>query len=183
MRKTIIAGMLLILASAAPTSELPVADPEAVGFSGERLKNINRFTQRFIEEGKQTGFVTIVARHGKIVHFEASGKYGVDNEKAMDKDALFRIYSMTKPVTNVAAMILYEDGEFQLNDPVAQFLPEFAGQTIWLDGELVEPDSPITVEQLMTHTAGFTNGYSGDHPVEELYRDAKLDESVDSNEF
>ena len=183
MRTMTIAVLMLLLASNALAADLPVVDPEEVGFSSERLEYINRFTRRFIEEGKQSGFVTIVARHGKIVHFEATGNYGIDNNKPLDKDALFRIYSMTKPVTSVAAMILYEEGAFQLNDPLSRYLPEFAGQKVWVDGELVEPNSPVTVEQLMTQTAGFTNGYSGDHPVEALYREAKLGESVDNVDF
>lgn len=81
--------------------------PEEAGFSSERLKQITAFVRRDIEEGKLVGVVTMVARHGKIVHFDSAGRYGLDNDKPMDKDTLFRIYSMTKPITTVAMMMLY----------------------------------------------------------------------------
>lgn len=183
MKKITAALFACLVTGTVCAAGLPMVDPEEVGFSGERLGHITRFTRRFIEEGKQTGFVTIVARHGKVAHFEAVGQYGIDNDRPMEKDTLFRIYSMTKPVTNVAALMLYEEGAFQLNDPVYRYLPEFIEQKIWVDGELIDPDSPITIEQLMTHTAGFTNGYSGDHPVEQLYREADLGSSASNGDF
>ena len=119
--KTLVAAFLLTTSTAAVGAELPTAEPEEVGFSSERLEQITAFTRREIEQGRATGFVTMVARHGKIVHFEAVGQFGIDNDKPMGKDTLFRIYSMTKAITNVAAMILYEENAFQLNDPVSPF--------------------------------------------------------------
>jgi CubicO group peptidase (beta-lactamase class C family) len=115
-----------LVAIVAQASELPSTKPEKVGFSSERLQKIGEFTQRAIDAGRHSGFVTMVARRGKIVHFEASGQYGIDNDKPMDKDALFRIFSMSKPVTAVAMMILYEEDKFQMNDPVSKYLPELA---------------------------------------------------------
>jgi CubicO group peptidase (beta-lactamase class C family) len=164
-------------------SELEQVEPESVGFSSERLKKIDEFLQENLDKGWHAGYVSIVARHGKIVHYNSMGQYGIDNAKPMDKDAIFRIFSMTKPVTAVAAMILYEEGAFQLRDPVAMYLPEFAEQKIWRDGELVTPRSAMTIEQLLTNTAGMTDGTTGDHPVETAYQEAKLGESVDSNEY
>ena len=134
--------------------DLPTVQPEMAGFSSERLELIKAFTQREVDEGRVSGAVTILARHGKIVHYEAVGNYGVDNDKPMDKEALFRIFSMTKPVTAVAMLILYEEGKFQLGDPVSKYLPEFSEQKIFRDGELVAAASLMTIEQLLTHTAG-----------------------------
>ena len=164
-------------------AELPVVTPEEVGFSSERLEEITAFTRRDVDAGKMVGVVTMVARHGKIVHFEAVGNYGLDNHRPIDKDALFRIYSMTKPITTVAMMMLYEEGKFQLGDPVAKYLPEFEYQKIMRDGELVAPVSPMTIEQLMSHSAGLTYGFANDHPAESAYQEADIWGSNDLTEF
>lgn len=159
------------------------AVPEDVGVSTERLGMINAYARREIEAGRLAGVVTMVARHGKIVHHDAVGKYGMDNDKPMDTDALFRIYSMTKPITTVAAMMLYEEGAFQLDDPVSKYIPELAGQKVIRDGVLVDAASEMTIVQLMTHTAGLTYGGIDEHPVEKAYAEAKLFESADLDEF
>jgi CubicO group peptidase (beta-lactamase class C family) len=127
--------------------------------------------------------VTLVARHGQVVHFEAAGRYGLEDDRPMETDALFRIFSMTKPITTVAAMILYEEGAFHLGDPVTKYLPELAGMQPLIDGKLVPPEIQMTIEQLMTHTAGLTNGWHIEHPVERAYRDAALRQSPDLNAF
>mgnify|MGYP000156215611 CR=1 FL=1 len=163
--------------------DLPMAKPESVGISSKALEKINDFTAKNIEQGKHIGFVTMVARHGKIVHYEAVGKFGLDNEKAIEKDSLFRIYSMTKPITTVAAMMLYEEGNFHLSDPVAKYIPELKDLKLLKDGEEVQPQSQITIEQLMSHTAGLTYGFTRDNPVNIAYQDAKLFESKDLNEM
>lgn len=163
--------------------ELSPVQAEEVGFSTERLDQIAAFTQREVDDGRLAGAVTLVARHGKVVHYEAVGRYGVDNDKVMDKDALFRIYSMTKPITTVAMMMLYEEGKFQLGDPVSKYLPEFENQKILKDAELVAPRSPMTIEQLMSHTAGLTYGWYGDHATETAYQQANLSDSADLNEY
>ncbi len=164
-------------------AELPVVTPEEVGFSSERLEEITAFTRRDVDAGKLVGVVSMVARHGKIVHFEAVGNYGLDNHRPIDKDALCRIYSMTKPITTVAMMMLYEEGKFQLGDPVAKYLPEFEHQKIMRDGELVAPVSPMTIEQLMSHSAGLTYGFANDHPAESAYQEADIWGSNDLTEF
>jgi len=178
-------AFLLALSIAVPLSatDLDVVKPESVGFSGERLGKIGEFVRRDIDAGKLVGVVTMVARHGKIVHFETAGTYGLDDDRPIGKDALFRLYSMTKPITTVAAMMLYEDGAFQLGDPVAKYLPEFAEQKLLRNGELVEPASPMTIEQLMSHSAGLVYGYYTDNPVDLAYREAKLFESANLDEF
>lgn len=183
MTKTLLVFLLLLICSPVIAGELEQVEPESVGFSSERLKQIDAFMQGNLEKGWHTGYVSIVARHGKIVHYNALGQYGIDNQKPMGKDAIFRIFSMTKLITAVAAMILYEEGAFQLHDPVSKYLPEFVEQKILRDGELVAPRSAMTIEQLLTNTAGLTDGSTGDHPVETAYREAKLSDSTDSNEY
>ncbi len=164
-------------------SDLDYVEPERVGVSSERLERINDLARGYVNDGKFAGIVTMVARDGKIIHFNAEGRYGLDNDKPLAADTLFRIYSMTKPVTAVAALILYEEGRFQMSDPVSKYLPEFEGQMLYRDGELVEPASPMTMRQLFTHTAGLTYGYTLDNPVDELYKDAQLTESRDLDEY
>ena len=119
---TVIVAPLLALASIA--GEIPVADPESVGMSGESLERITAATQQFVDEGKLAGVLTMVARDGRVVHVSTVGQRGVDDDRPLTQDALYRIYSMTKPITSVAVMMLYEEGALGLDDPVARFLPE-----------------------------------------------------------
>ena len=172
-----------MLAMPLQAAEIAVVNPEEVGFSGDRLGKITEFVEREIANGDLVGTVTLVARRGQVVHFEAAGRYGLEDDRPMDIDALFRIFSMTKPITTVAAMILYEEGAFHLGDPVAKYLPELADMQLSIDGELVPPQNQITIEQLMTHTAGLTNGWHIEHPVERAYRDAALHQSEDLDAF
>ena len=175
--------LALLAAGPAKARDLPSARPESVGVSSERLKKINEFSQRWVDEGKYAGIVTMVSRHGKIIHFNAVGQYGIDNDKPIARDTLFRIFSMTKAITSVAAMMLYEDGAFHMADPVAKYLPELAGVKLLKDGELVDPQQPMNIEHLMTHTAGLTYGATPDNPVDIAYQEAKLFESKDLDEF
>jgi len=181
--KSTVFFLALLCSSAIVADTLLTVDAEDAGFSSERLENMSAFTRREIEAGKIAGAVTMVARHGKIVHFDAVGNYGVDNDRAMEKDTLFRIYSMTKPITTVAMMMLYEEGMFELGDPVSKILPEFANQTIYKDGKIVPTQSEMTIEQLMSHSAGLTYGFENDHAVETAYQEAKIWESQDLMDF
>ena len=182
-RGLLLFSLVPLLAMPLQAAEVAVDDPEEVGFSGERLEKITEFVEREIADRNLVGTVTLVARHGKIVHFEAAGHYGLEDDRPMETDALFRIFSMTKPITTVAAMILYEEGAFHLGDPVAKYLPELANMQLSIDGEPAPPQSSMTIEQLMTHTAGLTNGWHIEHPVERAYRDAALHQSADLNAF
>ncbi|NNC98615.1 MAG: beta-lactamase family protein, partial [Gammaproteobacteria bacterium] len=173
----------LYFASASNARELPTIAPEKVGVSSSRLEKIDRMAAQYVENGHYSGIVTLVARKGKVIHLNASGNYGIDNQTPMAADTLFRIYSMTKPVTAIAAMILYEEGKFHMTDPVSKHLPEFAEQKILIDGELVSPKSPMTMRQLFTHTAGLTYGWTRDNPVDIQYADAGLFASADLAEF
>ena len=175
--------LISLLVTRLQAAEVNIVEPEAVGLSTDRLSKVTEFVEREIADGNLVGTVTLVARHGQVVLFEAAGRYGLEDNRPIETDALFRIFSMTKPITTVAAMILYEEGAFHLGDPVAKYLPELAGMQLSIGGKLVPPESQITIEQLMTHTAGLTNGWHIEHPVERAYRDAALRQSPDLNAF
>lgn len=142
--------------------DLATAKPEKVGMSAQRLERINAALQGFVDDGKLAGAVTMISRRGKVVHLKEFGKLDLDADTDMKQDSLFRIYSMTKPLVTVAAMILYEEGRFQLNDPISRYMPEFENTKVLENGVEVDPDRPITVKHLMSHTAGMTYGFFGD---------------------
>lgn len=150
---------------------------EDFGFSPERLERIGTAMQRYVDEKKLAGMVTLVARRGAVVQFEEFGLQDIQTGMPMELDTIFRIYSMTKPITSVALMMLYEHGLFHLNDPVTRFLPEFKKVKVWMDGgELVDPIREITIHDLLTHTAGLSYGeYKDTHlPVDKLYDQADI---------
>ena len=181
--KTTVLLCLLLLVAPLQAEERANLTPEAVGFSSARLSKVSEFVDREILAGRLAGAVTMIARYGEIVHFESAGRYGLDDDRPLDTDALFRIFSMTKPITTVAAMILYEEGAFHLGEPVTKYLPALEGMSLLVDGQLVAPNNTMTIEQLMTHTAGLTNGWHVEHPVERAYRDAALQNSPDLDAF
>jgi CubicO group peptidase (beta-lactamase class C family) len=166
--------LFLSITSVAKAKNVIISTAENVGMSTERLKNLDRMGDRYVADGNYSGLVTLIARKGKIVHFKAHGNVGVDNDTPMETDTLFRIYSMTKPVTAIAAMILYEQGKFHLNDPVSKYLPQFADLKVLVDGELVAARSPILMRQLFIHTAGLSYGSNPDDPVDIEYQKAQL---------
>jgi len=145
--KMLIVVVLVLVANSLQASELLSVKPENVGFSSEGLQKISEFTQRAVDEGRHAGFVTLVARHGKIVHFNAVGRHGIDSDKPMEKNALFRIFSMTKPVTAVAMMMLYEEDKFQMSDPVSDYLPELANLKVYKDDATSDESFNPTIEQ------------------------------------
>jgi len=148
--------------------------PETVGLSSSRLARIGQAMQRYVESGKLAGTLTLVARHGKIAYFEPLGLMDVETQAPMDRDTLFRIYSMTKPITSVAVMMLYEEGAFLLTDPIHKFTPAFADVRVLAqtpDGmDLVPPQRAITIRDLLTHTAGLAYGLDEDY-IDQLYKE------------
>jgi CubicO group peptidase (beta-lactamase class C family) len=174
---------VLLIAFPASAADLPAVRAESVGMSSERLARVTALARGYVDEGKLAGVVTVIARHGKIVHYEAVGKQNLETGAPMTRDTLFRIYSMTKPITAVAAMILYEEGKFQLIDPVSKFLPELKDLKVLNDGEEKTPQSHMTMQQLLSHTAGFSYGFTSSDPVDKRYQDAKLLTSKDLDEF
>ena len=140
--------------AAAPT--LPLADPRAAGFDPARLKALSGDLQALVDQGQLAGVTTLAARKGKVIHYETRGLADVETGAPARPDTIWRIASMTKPVVGVAMMQLWEKGLWKLDDPVAQHIPEFAGLKVKApDGSLVPQASPMTMAQLMSHTAGF----------------------------
>ena len=172
MKSTVMSAIALFLASSASAGEIPVAQPESVGMSGEGLERLAAATREFVHEGKLAGVLTMVAREGRIVHVSAVGQRGVDDDRPLTEDALFRIYSMSKPITAVAAMMLHEVDAFQLDDPVARFLPELKEpEVLGEDGKRVPLEETMTMQHLLTHTAGFSYGFDPKDPVDRLYNE------------
>jgi CubicO group peptidase (beta-lactamase class C family) len=153
--------------------------PEEAGFAADRLDRIGAVMQGYVDEGKLPGVIAMVARHGKIVYRERFGMMDVEAATPMQFDTIFRIYSMTKALASVALMMLYEEGRFQLRDPVSRFIPEFAGVKVLVDAAGASPavtdlEREITFKHLLTHTAGFTYDFFDDSPVDGMYRDASF---------
>lgn len=167
--------------------------PEAAGFSAERLERIPKVMQGLVDRGNLSGALTLIARHGRVVHLATTGKMDIEASRPMQADAIFRLYSMTKPVTVVAVLMLLEEGHLLLEDPVANWLPEFANMKVFVrsDGnkvgstdlgvgstdfgvEVTGLQRPITIRHLLTHSAGLSYGFETGHPVDKLYRQANL---------
>jgi CubicO group peptidase (beta-lactamase class C family) len=164
----------------APKIDMTPASPESVGFSSERLERLHAAIQEEIDQKHLAGAVTILARHGKIVDYRTYGMRDNAAATPMTKDTIFRDYSMTKPVTGVAMMILYEEGKWLPSDPISKYIPEFAHLKVFNGFDatgkmlLADPDHAPTMHELMTHTAGFTYG-SADTPVDKMVHDLNLD--------
>jgi len=160
--------------------------PENVGLSSERLERIGWSIQKSVDENRIAGAVSLVARHGKIAYFKAFGMSNREDRKLMQTNQIFRICSMTKPITSVAVMMLYEEGRFLLNEPVANFIPEFKEMKV-LDppftqdqtsppGNLVPAKRPITIRHLLTHTSGLT--YHWNARLGKQYREAGMGHGI-----
>jgi CubicO group peptidase (beta-lactamase class C family) len=176
---------VLLIVTSAPTiygqqpknesSDLSAIKPEALGFSSQRLERLHAAIQEQVDQKHLAGVVTLLSRHGKVVEFRTYGKKDLASNAPMTKDTIFRIFSMTKPITGVAMMILYEEGKWKPSDPVSKFIPEFAHLKVFKgldsDGKMIleEPVHPPTMHELMTHTAGFTYGLFGNSPVDKMY--------------
>lgn len=163
------------------TADLPLAEPEAVGMSSEKLDRINTLMQERVENEKLAGAVVIVARRGKVVFFEAYGKRDLAKSKPMEKDTIVRIYSMTKAIATAAALQLVEEGKLNVDDPVADYVPAMGNVKVWTEEGLVAPRRPMTIADLMRHTAGF--GRSGDDEVGKAMKAAKIYEAKDLDDF
>ncbi len=152
-----------------------MAEHDVHGFSIERLARLDRVLHRYVDSGKLPGVQTVVSRHGEIVHRDCYGHTDVEAGKPVEPDTIYRVYSMTKPITSVALMMLYEEGHFLLENPVSRWLPELGDLRVWTGGTADAPetrplDAPLTVHHVLTHTSGLTYGFQYNHPVDELYR-------------
>ena len=201
----VVAVMLMI----APVSakEIASAKPERQGFSSERLEKLTQLMNAKVDDGTMVGGMGMIARNGKIIYSETYGQADREAGKAMTDDAIFRIYSMTKPITGVALMMLYEEGKFRLNDPIAMYIPEMANLQVALStagtgivsdgttsttigsgdeslvGQTRKPTRQPTIRDLMTHTAGLTYGVFGNTEVDQAYREAGLLGDMDLKAF
>jgi CubicO group peptidase (beta-lactamase class C family) len=157
---------------------LPLAAPEEIGLSAARLARLGAVMQGEIDRGRLPGAVALIARRGRIGYFESFGRRDPSTDEPMAKDAIFRIYSMTKPITSVAAMMLWEEGRFLLSDPVSQYLPDFADLQVAVERggiiERVPVTRPVTIQDLLRHTSGLTYEFRGADAVHKMYMSAKV---------
>jgi CubicO group peptidase (beta-lactamase class C family) len=170
---------VLVQPALSATHDLPSASAESEGMSTERLAQLRSGMKELVDQGRLAGAVTMVSRHGKVVEFDASGKRDIAANAPMQKDSIFRIYSMSKPITGVAMMILFEEGKWQLNDPVAKYIPEFAKLKVYstdANNNVVMKDQahPVTMRELMSHSGGFTYGFFSNTAVDKLQIEADL---------
>jgi len=150
-------------------------EPEEVGFDPERMARIDHHFEKYVDDGRLPGWLIAVSRGGRIAHLSTYGHRDVESGAPIELDTLFRIYSMTKPITSVAAMMLYEEGAFELKDPVSRFVPSFDDVRVFRSGSSVNPvlepaTEPVRIWHLLTHTSGLTYGFHHAHPVDAMYR-------------
>ena len=167
-------------AAAAVMDLTPAASPEAVGFDRNRLAKLDAYMAGVVAEGRVAGMTTLLARHGKVVSFKTYGKQSLAAGTPMKEDTIFRIYSMSKPITGVAMMILFEEGKWRLDDPVTRFVPEFKNLKVMTGVDntgkpiLEDMRRPPTMREIMSHTAGFGYGLQDEHPVDKMYREKRV---------
>ena len=174
---TLAISALLAQAQTPIQTGLPMAKAETVGMSTERLQRVHAFMQDYIDTDQIAGSVTLIARHGKIVHYEAQGWRYKEEKAQMEKDAIFSLMSMTKPIVSTALMMLWEDGKFMLDDPISKWLPAYSKMMV-KDGAVgtVPAVRPITIRNILTHTSGLTL-QAGNRPktlMENIERSAVL---------
>lgn len=183
--RVILAATIAIAALTASTTSLLSNDhtsgkPEDVGMSTERLARMDSFIHAYVDAGRTPGVVTLIARHGKVVHVDAYGKADLASGRSTRADDIFRMYSMTKPITSTALLMLFEEGKFQITDPLSKYFPAFADVKVLKgvspSGEMMldAPRRPITIQDIFRHTAGFTYGFFGATPVDKMYNDANV---------
>jgi CubicO group peptidase (beta-lactamase class C family) len=186
--RSIASVLVLALSAVASTwaADLPTADPQSLGFSPERLARIRPVIQREIEQGQYPGAVMLVARNGRIVYFESVGQLDPGSGEAMKTDAIFRLYSMTKPYTSVAIMMLMEEGKLRLTDPLSKYIPQFANLQVSVERTdpytsatkyvNVPADREINIQDLLRHTSGMVySGFTAHPKVKELYTKEGVD--------
>jgi len=154
---------------------MQVYNPVDAGMDPKRLERIAPIMEGFVKDNQLPGIMTLVQRHGAVVHFGKYGLMDIEAGKPMQEDALFRIYSMTKPIISVALMMLFEEGRFSLKDPVSKFIPAFKNTKVFVEAQplgpkMVEQDPEMTLYHLLTHTSGLSYGWFFDSPVEDVYR-------------
>jgi CubicO group peptidase (beta-lactamase class C family) len=187
----LVALLCLLTVGVAQAQSLQTVKPEQVGLSSERLTRIMTLLKADVDKGVYPGAVLLVARHGKIAWFETVGVRDPETKQPMTRDTIFRIYSMSKPITSVAAMMLVEDGKLALGDPVSKYIPAFGDVKVAVEKkdaagattvELVPAARAMTIQDLLRHTAGLTYGFFGEGAVKKMYSEAKVWNDYPSNE-
>ncbi len=178
MRQTLLIGLAFTLALTAQ-AQLPATSAKKAGFDPARLDVLHKTAQSFVDEGKHAGIVTLLARDGKIVDFQTYGYRDLEKRLPMERDTICRAYSMSKIITCAATLILLEDGKFNLDDPVAKYLPELKDMRVWTGGTQATPQTepvkrPITIKHLLTHTSGLIYDFMGDDDLTKTWRGADL---------
>ena len=192
MRIAVLVALLYLPgAVVAEAQSLPVATPEQVGLSSERLSKITATLRADVEKGLIPGAILLVGRHGKVALFDAVGARDPATKAPMTKDSIFRIYSMSKPITSVAAMLLFEEGKFSLADPVSKYIPQLGGLKVGIEKpdpsggkptlELVPSRRDMTIQDLFRHTSGLTYGFFGEGLVKRMYVETKVWNDYPSN--
>ena len=177
---TAVALAIGLQAPPALANDRPTASAEEVGLSPAQLERLDAKMHSYVDSGKTGGVVTLIARHGKIAHFDAYGWADRETQQPMKRDTVVRMFSMTKPVTSVALLMLYEEGKFQLTDPLEKYIPEFANVMVFTGRDangkaiLVKPKRKITIQDVFRHTAGFSYGDFGDAELNKAFSDAGM---------
>ncbi|HEU0040010.1 MAG TPA: serine hydrolase domain-containing protein, partial [Verrucomicrobiae bacterium] len=165
-------SLALVVSSRA---QLPTTSPQRAGFDPARLEVLHAITKRFVEEGQHAGAITLLARNGKLVDFQAFGYRDLENRLPMERDTICRVYSMSKIITSVGVLTLFEEGRFNLDDPVAKYLPELKDMKVMAGGTADAPQleplkRPITIKHLITHTSGLIYDFTGSEEITKLYQ-------------
>ncbi len=192
LKATFLAALLCLVSVAfVEAQSLPTAKPEEVGLSSERLNKITAALKADVDKGVIPGAILLVARHGKIAMFEAVGVRDPATKAPMTKDGIFRIYSMSKPITSVAVMTLFEDGRLTINEPVSKYIPKLGGLKVGVEKpdpsggkptlELVPSQRDMTIQDLLRHTSGLTYGFFGNTLVKKMYVESKVWNDYPSN--
>lgn len=169
-----------MVATSGPIVEV---EPEEVGLSSARLENVTRVVHRAVDEGRIPGGMTLVGREGKVAYFDTYGSMDLEAGKPLAEDTIFRIYSMTKPIVSVGLMQLYEEGLFQIDDPVSKYIPQLKGLKVFESGTLEAPilreaSHEMTIRDVLGHTSGLGRGRGDDHPVHQMYQKYRLPHSA-----
>jgi len=161
--------LVFLLLAASLSCSTPSSQQE--GLSKDTLAQADQLMQSYVDKGKLSGISILILKDGETAHQQTFGLADLEENRVLEKDAIFRIYSMSKPITAAALMVLYDEGKFQLDDPVKNYIPEFADTKVWVDGQEVDQEEDFTIRHLLTHTAGFCYG-SGTSHVDSLYNQA-----------
>jgi len=180
--------LLTFVVTVATHAQLPVASPGRAGFDPARLEILHGITKRFVDEGQHAGAITLLARNGRLVDFQTYGYRDLEKKLPMERDTICRVYSMSKIITSVGALVLFEEGRFNLDDPVSKYLPELKDMKVMTGGTADAPQleplkRPVTIKHIFTHTSGLIYDFSGGKELATLYERANLWTGPGLNDF